>query len=294
MSDAILVPDAVVDPPPVDPAATPTDIPISTPGQPANWRESLSPDLRENPTLANLDSVEALAKEHINVQKLIGGEKLARPQEDWTPEQFDDFYTQLGRPAKVEDYNLDGVERPEGVDWDDGFQSHMLGILHKGGASNDLVRQVLAGYGEYVGSAVSADNVDKAQTRESQIQDLRSEWGKSFDAQVDLAKRALRAGAGEGFEELADLEMAGGGKLGDNPAVIKAFATLGGKMNEHGLVGGTSSVRTTLSPQEAGAQRNKLMADETFLEAYLNAEHLEHGAAVKRMTALTEMAVAEV
>ncbi len=263
-----------------------TTVPISTPAAPANWRDALSPDLRGNPTLESLDSVEALAKEHINVQRLIGADKIERPKEDWTPEQFGDFYTKLGRPAEASDYDLDGVERPEDLPWDNAFQESMVGVMHEAGLSTDQVKKILGGYIGITGGQHQEAVGEMNRSRESGIQDLRNEWGKSYDGQVDLAVRAFRAGAGEGYEDVANLQLAGGGKLGDHPMIIKAFAALGGKMNEHGLVGGTTP-NMTMSPEQAGGERNKLMADQDFLKAYLDSTHIEHAAAVKRINDLT-------
>jgi len=281
---------------PTTPDVTPseaetTTVPISTPSEPTgNWRDSLPADIRSNPTLESIDSVESLAKEHINVQKMIGTEKIERPKDDWTPEQFNEFYGKLGRPAEAKDYDLDGIERPEGLPWDDGFQESMIGIMHEAGLTQGQVKKILGGYIESVGGQFTQATGEASRTRESAVQDLRNEWGKSFDAQVDLAKRAFRSGTGENFEAVAGLKMADGGQLGDHPAVIRAFAALGGKMNEHGLVGGVSS-RATLSPGEATSERNKLMSDQSFLDAYLNAEHLEHDVAVKKMQDLTNVEV---
>ena len=268
-----------------------TSVPISSPKS-GSWLESLSPDLRENPTLSKLESVEALAKEHVNAQKLIGVDKIPRPKDDWTEDQYEDFYTKIGRPANVEDYDLEGIERPEDLPWDDEFQSSMLGVMHKAGLNQSQVKQVLSAYIESIGGQYQQARGDLERSRESGVQDLRNEWGKSFDGQIDLAKRAFKAATGEGYEDVSKMVLQDGMKLGDHPAIVKAFATLGGKMNEHGLVG-TSGGRTTMSPAEAGSQRNKLLADPDFLKAYMDGNHLEHSAAVKRINDLTEMEVAE-
>ena len=251
----------------------------------ASWRDSLSPDLRSNPTLSSIKDVESLAQEHVNVQKLIGTEKIARPKDDWTDEQYSEFYTKLGRPADAADYDLEGIERPD-IPWDDGFEESMIGVMHKAGLSNSQVNQLMSGYMESVGGQHKAASGEMNQNREAGISDLRNEWGKSFDAQIDLAKRAFMSGAGENFESVAGLQLADGGKLGDHPSIIRAFAALGGKMNEHGLVGG-SSVRSTASPSEASSEKSKLMNDTKFIEAYTNANNPENGAAVKRMNDLT-------
>jgi len=255
-----------------------------------SWRDSLSPDLQGNATLAGLDSVEALAKEHINVQKLIGADKIARPQQDWTPQQFNEFYLKMGRPADPKDYDLSALEVPDGLPIDADFQATMIQKMHARGASQEMVAGILADFYEAQGGQFSTALSDMQNHREEGINDLRTEWGKSFDAQVDLAKRAFVAGAGDGFEALAALKLSDGGSLGDHPAVIRAFAALGSKMSEHGLVGGTS-IRTAQSPSEALNEKQKLMSDPEFLKSYLDENHLEHSAAVRRIHDLT---VAEV
>jgi len=252
----------------------------------ANWRDSLPVDIRDNATLGSLDSVEALAKEHINVQKLIGADKIALPKEDWNDDQRGELYQKLGRPAKAEDYDLEGLERNENLPWDSDFETEMLGVMHAAGLNSVQAKKILGGYIASVGSQYEQSVGDTNRGREEGIQDLRNEWGKSFDAQVDLAKRAFSSGAGENFQELADIELSDGGKLGDHPAIIKAFAVLGGKMNEHGLVGGKTT-NATMTPEGATSERNKLLSDEKFMEAYLNESHLEHASAVKRISDLT-------
>jgi hypothetical protein len=279
----------IAEPSASEPSVGGTPVVVETPSGAGNWRDSLSVDIRENPTLANIESVQALANEHINVQKLIGGEKIARPQEDWNEDQLNDFYTQLGRPTKVEDYDLGEVAAPEGMPWSDEFQSEMLGVMHGAGLSSAQAQKILGGYIESVGGQFADAGRDSEQARAAGIQDLRNEWGKSFDANIDLAKRAFMAGAGEGFDTLSELEMADGGRLGDNPGIIRAFAALGGKMNEHGLVG--HKTQSAMTPESAGNERNKLMSDQNFLDAYLNESHLEHDAAVKRINDLTNAQV---
>lgn len=257
-----------------------------------NWRDSLSADLRNNPTLVNIPDIESLAKEHVNVQKMIGADRIVMPGEDATPEDMSAFYTKLGRPEKVEDYDLSSIEIPEGLPWDGEFQNSMISRMHELGLNQKQVQGMLGAYVETVGSQFEQATGDMQRTRETGISDLRNAWGRSYEAQVDLAKRAFIAGAGDNFEQVAGLKMADGGMVGDHPDIIRAFAALGGKMSEHGLVGATAT-RTTLSPAEAKSQANKLLGDPEFLKAYTQREHIEHDAAVKRITDLTIAQVGE-
>ena len=277
---------------PAAPSVEPTIVtgePAAPSAPVANWRDSLSADLRSNPTLEQIPDIETLAKNHVNVQKLIGGDKIALPQEGWGEDELNNFYTKLGRPAKAEDYDLEGLERPEGVPFDDEFEGAMVGEMHKLGLNSDQVKGILGFYNNTVGNQHQEQAGEAERTRTTGVQDLKNEWGKSFDAQVDLAKRAFMAGAGDSFEQLAAMPMADGGLLGDHPAVIKAFAALGGKMSEHGLVG--TAQRSTMSPGEAGGEIRKLMSDPDFLSAYTDSNHLEHEIAVKRINDLTEAEV---
>lgn len=270
-----------------------SNVPISTPATPAvsaNWRDSLPVDIRENPTLSSIESVDALALEHINVQKLIGAEKIALPQEDWDESQINDFHTKMGRPALAEDYDLSSVTVPEDFQIDEGFQGRMIAKLHSLGAPQALVAGIIQAVYEDQAEQIQGMNSDIRISNETGIKDLRTEWGKSFDSQVDLATRAFRQATGEDFESVAGILLADGSKLGDRPEIIRAFASIGGRMNEHGLVGGKTS-NSTLSPSQAGGERNKLMVDPEFLSAYLDGTHLEHDAAVQRISDLTDAEV---
>lgn len=280
----------VADPSVVTPSALSTPTPeAAAPVTPGSWRDSLSADLQGNPTLAGINSVEDLAKEHVNVQRIIGVDKMPRPQEGWTEEQWGEHHTRMGRPADVKDYDLSKLEVQEGYPVDEGFQGAMVEAMHKRGASQEMVAGVLQDYYNLTGEQLSAQGVDIQQTTENRIGDLRKEWGKSYDAQVDLAKRAIMAGAGESYQELGNIQLKDGTLLGDHPSVIKTFAALGGKMSEHGLVGATAS-RASRSPAEARNDIANLKADQNFLNALTNNQNPEHAMAVDKWSRLHEAA----
>ena len=268
----------------------PTEPAPAAPAAPANWRDGLSADLRSNPTLEQIPDVETLALNHVNVQKLIGGEKIPRPNENWGEEEWNNHFTQLGRPSKAEDYDLEGIDGPEGVPADAELQSAMVGEMHKLGLNSDQVKGILGFYNNAIGDQYQQGQADVTQARDTGIQELRNEWGKSFPAQVDLAMRAFKSGAGEGFEELAAMELAGGGLLGDHPAIIKAFAALGNKTSEHGLVGATAK-RSTFSPEESLTAIATLEAESAHI--LTDKSHPEHEAMLAKRSALYASAYPE-
>ncbi len=273
---------------PTAPVSEPTATPAPAPSAPSvRWSDGFAPDIRDHPITQRLEDPEAGIRELIGAQKLIGADKIALLNENSTPEEQNAFFTKLGRPAKVEDYDLSGVSVPEGLPLDADFQSSMVEKMHARGASQEMVAGILNDYYESVGGQFQAMQVDTAQAREASEKELRNEGGKSYDANVDLANRALVAGAG-GDEAILQLKMADGGTLGANPDVIRVFAALGGKMNEHGLVGAKSST-SIMSRPEAEAKRNSHFADQEFMDKYLHKEHPQHDWAVQQITDLTEM-----
>lgn len=293
---AEVTPQETTEPTPTLGSEMPTDTTLGTEPEvvetPPNWRDSLSPDLKSNPVLERFDNVEALAKEHINAQKLIGADKIAIPGENATEEERAAFYTRLGRPAKVEDYDLSKVEIPEGIEADEEFQTAMLEKMHARGASQQMVEGILSDYYEAMGSQLSQRDTNLQQDFDDGIKMLRNEWGKSYDGNVDLAKRAFVAAAGEKAAEFGQIKLENGQLLGNDARILKMFAEIGNRMADHGLVGAAAS-RSTRTPSEAASEKNKLLADPDFMQAYTDGQHLEHAAAVQKIQDLIEMEISE-
>jgi len=103
-----------------------------------------------------------------------------------------------------------------------------------------------------------------------------------------VAKRAL---AHYGDEKLvAYLEST---KLGNDPALLNAFARIGATLAEDGIIGRTDGGSTAFSPAEARQQIGDLQADGQFVKAYMDARAPGHAEAVQRMQALYAQAYPE-
>ncbi len=284
-------PATIVDTPSAEPAVAATPEPVAAaPAQ--TWQQqhlSADPDLLANPMFERMDSVAALAKEHANAQKLIGADKVVIPGDDATEEEVRAFRTKLGVPLESKDYDLSGIEVPEGLPWDEGFQTSMVDSMHKHGLSQAQVQGVLADYIESVGGQYQEVTGEAAQSRESALKDMRTEWGRSAPAQEQMAKSAFQSFAGENWQDIAGIQLADGGVLGDNVDFIRTFANVGSKMQDHGLVGASNAPsRTTFTPGEAQAKVNQIVADSS--SPYYSKSHPEHDAAVQQVSDLMEMA----
>lgn len=280
MPDALPTPNDAVDPSAAGPAGD------------ESWRAALPDELREAEALARFDDVAALAREHVHLQSLIGRKGLIPPGDDASPEERAAFFTALGRPASPEAYDLGDFAPPDDVPWNDALQAAMLGEMHAAGLTDGQARALLESYAGMQGAAVSQARAEQAEASERALEALQAEWGARCDARLDLAGRAFRAAFGDDYDDIAGLELAGGGRVGDHPAFVRAFATLGERMAEPELVGAAPSPRAP-SPQSAQHHLTSLEADPQFRAALLDRTHPDHRAAVAKRSQLAGIVYAE-
>lgn len=257
-----------------------------------SWRAGLSEEYRRHPVLEGFNDLDALAREHVNLQKLIGRKGLVPPAADADDAERARFYDALGRPESPDAYDLDGLDRPDGMPWDDAFEKAMLGRMHASGLTDGQARALLEGYVELQGASWQDANAAQDRALETVETGLRREWGENFDAQVDRANRAFAAAFGERVDDVRQLRLTNGQYLGDHPDMVRAFAKLGGLMGEAEFVGGKEA-RIGRSSSEARAQLSALEGDPEFRTALLDRAHPEHRQAVARRSDLARAAYAD-
>ena len=275
--------EAVVEPTSTDvPVTTPTATP--TPG----WRESLSEGLRSHPSMEKFETTEALGSGYINLEKLVGKKGVIPPGEGDGPEVYDRFYNEMGRPETVDGYDLSEVDIPEALQpfWDDDLQSSMVAGMHELGMSQSTVKGLLNLFAGKQAEMLGAMNMGVAQANAAAQADLKTEYGTAYEAKIDVGKRAFREAFGEGSQEIAGIELVGGGMLGNHPAIMRAFVRLGESMNEAELLGEKTNTSFAMSPADAQNELNRLTSDKDFQTALYDSEHQEHTAAVERQASL--------
>ena len=218
------------DPVTAPPSAAP---PAATPPAPSGtWRDKLPEEIRALPSLQKLDSEEALARSYVNLEKMLGQDKVPVPRDEQDTEAWDRLYKAAGRPDKADDYKYEAPkDMPAGIQYDEGKVAYVKQVAHQNGWNQ---RQF--------------DGAMKA-LYEDQVK-AHAMWNKSLEDQKAEAIRALElTGNRQEIETLAKttvqqyfdadaiarIEQAG---LGNDPIFIRALAGIGKDLTGHQVLKG--------------------------------------------------------
>lgn len=247
---------------------------------PPDWRASLPDDVKGDPSLASIKDVGSLAKSYVHAQKLIGTDKIAKPNDKWTPEQWRGFYKELGVPETPDKYSLPEVKLAQGLTIESTKLDKFKKIFHDQGLTPKQVSAVMQAYMEDVNSDYTARTTGEQTARASAIAELKQEFGEKYDANLDIARSVLKKFGSD--QLLEKLENTG---LANDPEIIRMFYTIGQGMMEDRASGSGDG----LLVQEATAalqEINRLKGDTDFQRQLNSRNDPGHKAAVQRWTEL--------
>ena len=212
---------------PSPPAATPA--PAANP--PANFRDSLPQELRDDPALADFHDPAALAKAYRDTKAMVGGmvripseeageeaikafaQKILEnrnlgliPKPDPNdPESMEAYYRAMGRPE-----DASGYQAPEGVD------AEMFGAMTEKALELGISKQAFEQLSAHQ-AAIAREQLSKRQAAVKQgIDQLRGELGPAYDQRVARAgmlvkqmggHEALEAAIANGTVDASTLRM---------------------------------------------------------------------------------------
>ena len=246
---------------------------------PSDWRSILPEDLRNEPVFQKYQKPEDAFRSHVNLEKLLGGEKIPKPRSDDDAEGWDRWFKAAGRPDKPEEY---AFERPNSLPdnfYDEAAEKSFKNWAHSNGLTK---RQAANLHDTYVKNRLEqhhAWQTSQKQASEEAQSNLRREWGGQYDAKISAAKAALSAFADPDYLK----EMDESGK-GNDPRVIRAWAKIGEKMvGERSLKG---------APQIEGGDPKTAIRDfeAKYKDALHSKSHPDHDARLNQLAALYQQA----
>ena len=134
-------------------------------------------------------------------------------------------------------------------------------------------------YNEMINEGINDQNIKSEELRAVAEQDLRKEFGPTFDNKITGAKNLATATLGADF--LNTTMLADGSKLGDNPQLVRAFANLSEKLSEDDIVKGDTPDFMTTS--DINKQISSLQQPGS---AYWDKHHPNHSDAVAEVQSL--------
>ena len=250
-----------------------------------DWRNAIPEDLQNDPSLADIQDVAGLAKGYVHAQHMIGSDKVVIPSREASQEELDTFYNKLGRPESVDGYEAPTENMPEDVAMDADVQSRFFEEAHRIGLNSQQAAALVRWQAEQIGTqqATHIENVE-AEMQQAEAT-MRKEFGKSYEEKMNMATGAAKEFGGE---EL--LEVLNSTGLGNHPAVIKAFASIGKAISNDEIIGGGGRQGFMMSPAEAQSEIANRKRDPNFWSSYQDTEHTAHKESVAEMARLYELA----
>ena len=243
---------------------TQPSLPIETPAEAASgsgsrseFLQQLPEEIREHPSLQSINDVGNLGLSYVNAQRLIGADKIPLPKNP-TEDDLNNIYSKLGRPEQPSGYAI----QADGQILTETDVNTYTDIAHKLGLSKTQASGILDYYRSSIQQTTEAMSKDSEQQRQQIEQNLKAEWGADFDAKVSQANRAVADIAGQ---DLLDMTLQDGTKVGNHPAFIKAFSNFAAFKNSVTKEDTISenSVNYRMSPADAQSRIDSIMNDKS-------------------------------
>jgi len=239
--------------------------------------QSLIPaEYKEEKSLQNFSKMDDFVKSYLHSQKLVGLDKIAIPNKHATDEDWKEVYKKLGSPETAEAYKYslpEGHAVPEDTLKSFSEEAVKLGLLP------NQADGIMKYYNEVINQGVNDQSIKAEEARKVSEQELRKEFGSTFDNRITGAKNLATATLGADF--LNNTMLADGSKLGDNPQIVKAFANLSEKLSEDDIVKGDTPDYMT-----ANDITKQIGALQQPGSAYWDKKHPAHSVAVEEVAAL--------
>jgi hypothetical protein len=257
-----------------------------------DWRSSLPEDIRNEAVFASVkakDAGEALGiigKSYVHAQRMVGAEKILRPRDNWTPEQWREWNKSVGVPETHDKYTIPEVKLAEGLTLVPEKMENFKKVFHDAGLRPDQVQKVMKAYLEDVNGEFTGKQTAASTARAQAEQELKTEYGDKYDAKLDVARSVLKKFGSDTL--LQKLESSG---LANDPEVVRMFAKLGEGMLED-RAGGSGDGLILQTSTQALQEINALKGDKEFQSALSNRTNPGHKAAVDKWYQLHQQAAA--
>lgn len=234
-------------------------------------------------SMADYTDLNGLAKSHINAQKMVGGDKLPMPQDDWGKEDWADFNKKIGMPVDTAGYELPNHESATDADkeWFEKVAHEKLMLSKR--QAGELWKEM---------NDKAKTSGDEFTTKNKTVLDegykeLREEWGTNYDEMVKSTNKGLQRLDEDGrFRQW--MKSTG---INQQPEMLRFANKVAQLFNEDSAPGDVVA-GMPMSKEQASAQVNKIFSDaqKDPKHPLMNKKDPMHDDLVKKITKLSTIA----
>ena len=223
-------------------------------------------------------SYDDVVTSYINLEKFQGvpADKILKLPDENNADEVNAFYKKLGRPDKAEDYKFEIAQGQ-----DDAIAKVIAPELFKAGLSQ---KQAAAIYKTLENAKIEQSKAAEQAAIKAE-EDLKAEWGTSYDKNLEAAKQAAKI-AGVTPEQIEALQ-----KATDYKTVMNMFKNLASKFGEDVLrgAGDNRPSNFTLTPQQAREKIEQLKTNKEWQDKMNSGDK----ATMKEYQELSKIAVSD-
>lgn len=274
-----------------DPAApAPAPAVPAAPAAPVfSWKQGLPADYINSPTMQKFsDDKDGLSKaieSHLNLERLLGHQKIPLPKDDKDIEGIKLFNKALGVPDSPDGYGLKDAVLPESLKEMSFDKKTFAEVMHKRGVPPRYVNGLWEDYQAMTLGAYNKYNETNSAHLAELTNSLRAEFGDAYDSKVELGQMVINK-----FSADKDMEDFITASMLKDPRGVKFLAMIGSQFAEN-QIGSFKYQGFSFTPEQAKAELSKIRNDPNH--PYLNpkATNEEHMAAVEYVNKLEAIAV---
>ena len=203
-----------------------TGLDFSSPDTYKQFVETLPEDIRGYKAFQETENLQSLANQFVNAQSALGKKRLEAPSEDWTDDNWNEFYSNM-RPendeytvAEISELSLPEEFKDQSLDLPDEGIQQMVDLAGQMGLTQ---RQFDIMYQTTVQNLMH-NNQQSSQTVDEALKEYRAslsaDWKADFDVNLKQSKEAFAALA----QDIPELnELVQDPTLANHPGLIKLF-----------------------------------------------------------------------
>lgn len=254
---------------------------------PADWRTNLPDDIKDNPTLSKFTDMGAFAKSYINLEKMLGVEKVPRPKGEFDPAstEWQMYLDAGGRPKSAAEYKFEEAKLPDGLPYDSALEGKFKDVAHMAGLNNKQATILRDMFAAYQAEAFTASQTQYKQSIEEATAKLQKDLGDTYEPTLRAAATVMDQYAKPELREF--LNQSG---VGNHPALVEFLGKIGKE-----ILGETSLKTNAQSAAKAPADWAKAANEyrSVHAAALFDNTHVDHKMRSAELAAMMQKAFPE-